>query len=187
MKSHLFIKQCALKKERGAVLIVGLIMVLLITIVGLAAVRGSGMQEIMAGNMRDMNLSFQGAEAGLRVGESTINSVSKTSAFNGDGLWTDLQLPTSTKAPIQDWDADDWVAEGSSIVAPEIEQVGTPRYVIERIITPIGKIAGADSSGIGVGSMEDVPEPEFFRVSSYSTGISSTAETVVQSTYKTLN
>jgi Tfp pilus assembly protein PilX len=173
--------------QEGAVLIVGLIMVLLITVVGLAAVRGSAMQELMAGNMRDMNLSFQGAEAGLREGETVVNSVAITSAFSGNGLWTDLYLPSASRKPIHEWTTDDWLQAGNSIEASEIDLIGTPRYVIERIVSPIGKINAADGSCIGVGCMSDLPEPEYFRVSSYSRGATPGAQTVVQSTYKTLN
>lgn len=55
--------------QRGAVLIVALIMLLLLTIIGLSGMRGTSLQENMASNMREGNLSFQAAEAALRRGE----------------------------------------------------------------------------------------------------------------------
>lgn len=172
--------------QRGAVLIVGLVMVLLITIIGLAAVRGSSMQELMAGNIRDMNISFQTAEAGLRVGESQVNAVAGGN-FGGNGLWMDLHLPGAAKAPVQAWSSAVWKDGSNSIAVTDLALHSQPRYIIERVVSPVGKVAASEGSGIDVGSMDIVPEPEFYRVSSFGTGSTVTAETVVQSTYKTLN
>lgn len=59
-------------KQRGAVLIVALIMLLLLTIIGLSSMRGTVLQENMAGNMRDTNLALQASEAALRKGEQVV-------------------------------------------------------------------------------------------------------------------
>lgn len=56
-------------KQNGAVLLVALIMLLLLTIIGLTSIRGTSLQENMASNLRESNISFQAAEAGLREGE----------------------------------------------------------------------------------------------------------------------
>ncbi|MEQ1557357.1 MAG: PilX N-terminal domain-containing pilus assembly protein [Methyloglobulus sp.] len=61
-----------LKQQRGVVLLVSLIMLLLLTIIGLTGVQTSGLEEKMAGNMRDRNLAFQAAEAALRDAEKDI-------------------------------------------------------------------------------------------------------------------
>lgn len=57
------------KRQSGAVLLIALIMLLLLTIIGMAGMRDTNMQEKMAGNLRDQNLAFQAAEAGLRFAE----------------------------------------------------------------------------------------------------------------------
>lgn len=54
-------------QQGGAVLFVALIFLLLMTIVGVTAMRNTGQEESMAGSARDHNLAFQGAEAGLKV------------------------------------------------------------------------------------------------------------------------
>lgn len=59
--------------QRGATLIIALIMLLLLTIIGLSSMRGTSLQESMAGNMRDGNLAFQAAEAALRQGEGVMD------------------------------------------------------------------------------------------------------------------
>lgn len=60
--------------EAGAVLIVVLVMLLIMTGLGVASMRSSGLQEKMAGGARDQNVAFQAAEAALRVGESFVSS-----------------------------------------------------------------------------------------------------------------
>ncbi len=60
--------------QQGAILIVALIMLLLLTIIGLSSMRGTSLQENMTGNMRDSNLSLQAAEAALRKGEQIVSS-----------------------------------------------------------------------------------------------------------------
>lgn len=64
----------AVSQQRGAVLIVALIMLLLLTIIGLSSMRGTSLQENMAGNMRDSNLALQASEAALRKGEEEVTT-----------------------------------------------------------------------------------------------------------------
>lgn len=56
--------------ERGAVLLVSLVMLLLLTLIGLASMRMVQLEERMAGNLRDRQMAFQAAEAALRAGEA---------------------------------------------------------------------------------------------------------------------
>ncbi len=59
-------------KQQGAVLVVGLIMLLVMTLIGLSAMRSTILEEKMAGNFRDSNIAFQAAEAALRDGEKDV-------------------------------------------------------------------------------------------------------------------
>ncbi|MGV8932663.1 MAG: pilus assembly PilX family protein [Luteimonas sp.] len=56
--------------QRGATLVVVLILLLIMTVLGLAILRGTSLDERMSANMRDRSLSFQAAEAALREGEA---------------------------------------------------------------------------------------------------------------------
>lgn len=57
---------------RGAALAVSLILLVIITIVGLASIRGTSMQEHMSANMYDRELSFQASETALRTAEALL-------------------------------------------------------------------------------------------------------------------
>lgn len=56
-------------KQRGAALLVALVMLLVVTIVALSSMQSSLLQERMSANVRDHQLAFQAAEAALRLGE----------------------------------------------------------------------------------------------------------------------
>ena len=54
-------------QQQGSALIIALVFLLIMTLLGVATMRGTRQQEIMARNTRDLNLAFQAAEAGLRT------------------------------------------------------------------------------------------------------------------------
>ena len=56
--------------QRGVSLLVVLILLLIMTVLGLAVLRSTLMQERMSGNLLDRNLNLQAAEAALREGEA---------------------------------------------------------------------------------------------------------------------
>jgi type IV pilus assembly protein PilX len=60
--------------QKGAVLIIGLIMLLVVTMIGLTAMQTSTQQERMAGNLHDRNLATQAAEATARVAEAALTA-----------------------------------------------------------------------------------------------------------------
>ncbi|MBD3893974.1 PilX N-terminal domain-containing pilus assembly protein [Hydrogenophaga sp.] len=60
------------RRQQGAVLVVGLIILVVLTLMGVQAMRTNLVQERMASNMRDRNLAFQAAEAALRAGEAYV-------------------------------------------------------------------------------------------------------------------
>lgn len=59
-------------KQRGAIMVVSLLLLLVMTVLALTASQSTTLQERMAGNARDVDLAFQAAEAGLRDGEATL-------------------------------------------------------------------------------------------------------------------
>lgn len=77
-------------QQRGSALIIALVFLLVMTLVGVAAMRDTTQQESMAGNVRERNLAFQAAEAGLRSAEqflSTNSPAMSVFAANTKGLY----------------------------------------------------------------------------------------------------
>jgi Tfp pilus assembly protein PilX len=62
----------AAKQQQGAALVVGLIFLVLLSLIGVASMQSTGLQERMAGNFRDQNQALQAAEAALRSAEREV-------------------------------------------------------------------------------------------------------------------
>lgn len=69
--------------ERGAVLLLCLVMLLALTVIGVSSMSNSTMQERIVGGARDNNMAFQAAEAALQFGiESGVTHLQTVSNFN---------------------------------------------------------------------------------------------------------
>lgn len=56
-----------IRRQRGAALIVTLVLLLILTVIGVAGMAGTALQERMAGNLQDSAQVFEAAEAALRT------------------------------------------------------------------------------------------------------------------------
>lgn len=79
MKLHAASRTCHIRPmpagasaQRGIALVVALILLVLITLVGLAAMHGTIMQQRMASNLYDREQAFQSAEAAVRAAAAQI-------------------------------------------------------------------------------------------------------------------
>ncbi|MDP2868134.1 MAG: PilX N-terminal domain-containing pilus assembly protein [Methyloversatilis sp.] len=78
-------RQLNLRSQRGATLLVALVMLIVMTLLGLASIRGTSMQEKMGANMYDRSLAFQAVESALREAEASITVT--TTVTNSNGLY----------------------------------------------------------------------------------------------------
>jgi type IV pilus assembly protein PilX len=62
--------------QSGAVLVISLIMLLLLTLIGVTGMQTTSLEEKMAGNTRDRSVAFQAAESALRDAENDITTSS---------------------------------------------------------------------------------------------------------------
>jgi len=179
-------QQVSLEQQRGAVLLVGLIMLLLLTIIGMASIRGTDLQERMAGNMRDRSLAFEAAETALRRGEDTVSGLSGLALPDidvaGGGYYQDLNKATSsTLVRPTVWTKAIWTASGKPLAAGTLYGVSEqPRFVVEKVLVTLS----VKSLGGGVDVMSDqTSEGEYFRVTGRGVGGSPDSEVVLQSTF----
>ncbi len=88
--------------QRGVVLVIALVFLVMITMLALTVMRGNITEEKIAGNSRDWNQAFQAAEAALRDGEKDIWM--GTRIVGATGFSTDcndgLCLPQTDGSPI---------------------------------------------------------------------------------------
>lgn len=161
------------RKQQGVVLIVGLVMLLLLTIVGLAGVRDSTMQEKMAGGLRDKQVAFQAAEAGLRAGEELVSKYAVSSGTAG-------YIETTTQAGLVSfWELESsWANEANLGVAEQQlgQVVVQPSYVFE-ILSSSGAVTEQVGKQVGYGQVD---ETMVYRITARGWGTTDTAEAILQ-------
>lgn len=76
------------RMQHGAALLTGLIFLVVLTLIGVAAARMASLEERMSGNMRDRSQAFQSAETGLRYVEQQIRALYKNNIEDFDEVCT---------------------------------------------------------------------------------------------------
>lgn len=170
--------------QRGMVLVVALILLLVLTLLGLAATQNSALEEKMAGNLRNHQLAFQAAEAALRAAESGLNQALWTNfTVNSGGLY--LYNPNNPPAtPL--WQTLDWnnpanvltyaAVANQPLPGPLAQQ---PEFIIEQMppVPAPGQNVGAQQYGAGT------PTIQVFRITALGTGGSSSSQVMLQTTF----
>lgn len=173
------------RREDGAVLVVGLVMVLLMSIIGISAIRGSNLQEAMAGNMRERNLAFQASESALRVGETSVSDqVSRPLITNSQGLYDDTyRAPTTSILTFTD---DNWKDAGK-VKVTTLTLGGyvsrEPTYIIEQLDPDIGIGAAMEGSAVDMEGMQNTGDITPYRVTARGFGAAQNAIKTLQTTY----
>ena len=174
-------------RQGGAALIISLVLLVILTLMGIATLRTSTMQERMAGNERDQNLAFQAAETALREGERLLQSAvlpSFPDTANGlylpaDGaelpVWIDLDRDGADDILSGDWH-NHWASNARSYPGSLPDVSTTPRYLIEVLPT-------VAAPGVSLLSGKPLPDQELYRVTARGTGGTTSAVVVLQSIY----
>jgi type IV pilus assembly protein PilX len=120
--------------QRGAALIVVLVLLLAMTMLGLASLRGTIMEERMSANMYDRSLAFQAAEAALREAESALMVPGVRASFPTAADSCNAAGLCSTPEPGEDYV--ERVNRGDAfqgwVDASEVSGLaGTPEYFVE--------------------------------------------------------
>ncbi len=167
------------KHQRGAVLVISLLMLLVLTLIGVSSMGTANLEEKMAGNLRDRELAFQAAEAALRTGERYIEAnrysmtfdVSCTSGFCDCSdpsvgcveYWTDTTLNV-------------WNTPGRHLLYTSNLQGVNSRamYIVEYLGKQIIAPAAAPCASC----------PDMYRVTALASGLTDVSRVMLQSTYR---
>jgi type IV pilus assembly protein PilX len=114
--------------QSGATLVVVLILLLVMTLLALASMRGTLMEERMTANQYDRSLSFQAAEAALREGEALAAGRPNIPAGCNAGL---CGIPDPEAAPV--WEnANVWAAARQTATEYGAGTLALqPQYIVE--------------------------------------------------------
>jgi len=164
-------------RQQGAALITSLIILLVLTVLGISAMNTSSLQEMMSGNLRDQNLSFQAAESALKDSEKTIvafggtEPVPTANGANKGVFIVDTFGDFSTTAHNESV----WSQGKPYSVSSVLGVKQDPRYIIEQA----GFVGGDASYSSAVKQQGTV----FYRMTSRGHGASTNAVTLLQETY----
>ena len=164
-------------KQSGAVLFVGLMMLLIMSLIAVTSMQGSTLEVRMAGNTRDSLVALQSAEAALQAGEALIDTgLLNLVNFDTNGIDGLYDNSVTDLWATRNWDANDSIAYA---VADGYTQPGNvttvPRYIIQHISqTEVVPKLLIENYGEG----EAGKTIELFRVTARGTGGSNNTEVV---------
>jgi type IV pilus assembly protein PilX len=125
-------------QQRGAVLIVSLLILLVLTVVGISSSRTTTLEEKMAGNMRDKDVSFQAAEAAIREGELWLKPLKKEPVAVVTCNTPPCDVWQAYATPIEDYLTKPftwWQSQGNEYGDPSIQEftdaAADPVYMLE--------------------------------------------------------
>lgn len=119
-------------RERGAVLIVGLIFLVVLSVLGVAAYFAATQEERMAANTRDQLLAFQAAETALRDCESLLTTKGALPAFDNTlGMYQAAAADQTQIADSINWTQDSAVRIPPATIANVVRQ---PRCIVEQMM-----------------------------------------------------
>lgn len=116
--------------QAGVALIVVLILLLVMTLLGLASLRGTLLEERMSANLYDRSLAFQAAESALREAEALLDGDNILAKFPPNGCSNGLcAKPVAESGVKERWQdpKDEYFVEAKSVGG----LVDTPEYFIE--------------------------------------------------------
>jgi len=174
------LKITSLQKQNGAVLIVSLVMLVLMTIISLSSMRVTTLEEKMAGNALNTNLAFQAAETALRAAETSILAQDDAPDIDSTNLWDYNSLDSDSTDATPWWfekDAAWWATtavqyeDSSNVLSLDI----APTSVSER------RLVGNREGGLSITRSSQPSTIIHYQITGHGTGPDPVSRFMVQS------
>ena len=175
-----------IQHQHGAVLIISMIILLLLTILGVTSMRTTQLEERMAGNARDRHVAFEAAEAALVDAEQFVQTIVTKNPFDtdgSDGLYEDSSaigrieeyVDWSGGSPAQGYLTATNITTSEGIATP-------PKYVIQLI--PSDESIGSDTVNLGnYGDVAAKTGTTLVRITARGTGTSDNSVVFLQTVF----
>jgi len=182
----------AINNQHGAVLVMALLMLFVLTLIGVSSINTTTLEEKMSGNTRNRHLALQAAESAIREAERFItasvnNPVAQFDATGGPGptggLFSLGNGPNSFDAVDKGWwpplSANSTISYGGTSTK---EITTPPQYTIEYI----GETEQEEASS---GSIEGGENPSAegsihtFRITARGTGLTNNSVVIIQTNF----
>lgn len=168
----------ARQKQGGAVLIVSLVILMIITMLAVGSMQNTILEEKMAGNTSDRNLAFQSTESAVREAEVFIEGIASLGNFGDTG---GLRGRTAVEPGF--YDPNTWSDTSNYIEAQtDFGSYVSPRYYIKHKTTVTGTEGALNMSGYG--DNKGTGDVTIFRITARGTGGSAdSAEVILRTQY----
>jgi type IV pilus assembly protein PilX len=165
--------RATLRNAQGATLIIGLLTLVLLSLIGIAATTTSRMEVQIAGNDRMYKEAFYAAEFGITQGETVLESLLSRTEFNEGSNGRYAQGGRPALGSLQ-WDTSDSFQVPVANLPAALKVAAPPNYtIVQRRFT-------VDSLTIGIGVPTGVYQ---FRVAARGVGSNPTAESIIETIY----
>ncbi|WP_367381904.1 PilX N-terminal domain-containing pilus assembly protein [Stenotrophomonas cyclobalanopsidis] len=156
------------RSQRGAVLYVALIMLILLSLLGIAGMQVANMQEKMASNYRAVNVAFQRSEQAVRTTESQIEALANrddTAGATGTLTSASIERTCDDGFDPSVWAAARRIGDGQEVKVRQIESciqgeasldmgrptdVATPIYQISAYASDAGSSTDTGTSAVAI-------------------------------------
>ncbi len=171
----------SLRKQEGAALFVGLVILAIITIMGYTSMKGTILQERMAAGLHNRSLAHSGANSAVREGEEFMfDLITETNGVNVEGteggsfynIYSMLQNPLDPENSTlnvtveafkkRNWDSDkgtDHVFNFNGVIANAALNT-VPQYIVEEVYSI--PLDGFDSQEFGLSGSDSSVQKSFY-------------------------
>ncbi len=165
-------KYTSMKKQQGAALGVGLILLVIITLMGYTGMKGTMLQEKMAAGLHNRTLAAGGANSALREGEWFLyNLVKETNGVNiqgtpdgeFNGIYSYLEKPNESDSEVNPvvtkFKKRNWISQKGTVLdgfTQDIDHINAklknnPQYLIYELKNAVSGFNDVNSQEFGVG------------------------------------
>lgn len=188
-------------KQHGSVLLVTMVMLVVMTLVGLAGIEVTGLEEKMVLNMRDRQAALEAAEVALKQAEEyvcqdlTDGSIKGKGSGDGQGGYYDVRVPDGCNTddknqgiPVgeKDWEASCKV-DGASVLSVQQKKayqrlVETPTFIVEKLWEDNPDKSSETGKAVRTGGMS-----VYHRITIRAKGLTANTEVRLQTVFKAQN
>ncbi|MGE3319034.1 MAG: PilX N-terminal domain-containing pilus assembly protein [Candidatus Berkiella sp.] len=168
----------SIASQKGMVLVVGLIFLMILTLIGVSAMNSTALSEKLTQNLRDTTAAFEAAEASMTDGEAwlQVQTAAPTAVVTCTSspckVWAANTLGTVYQQP-SSW----WQSNATNFSSTLYGVAAQPQYIIE-FHSFVPYELSPQTLGKGQGYY-------FYRVNARGTGATSNAQVNLQSIYVT--
>lgn len=172
-------RRAQLRLERGAVLVVGIVFLLLMTLIGVTAFSLATQEERMAGNARDRLRAFEAAEQALRDCERHLSGLLPPS-LSADGAadpgMYEAPAASGSSPARQRWETIGWDRDATRQLDGVAEVAEQPRCIVQRL-------SRARTSDASLRAEAAAMPAQAYQVTARGVGVNRSTVVVLQSTF----